>query len=235
MLFRCTVLGWLLFNSYVSHGHELVAVTTPLTPYQTFENGQVAGVNTQWVQRLLTKAELTADFSIYPWARAMNIAKTQPNVLIYAIARTTEREDDFYWVVRMAQFEQTLISLRVRQDEVMYKIEQQQRVSLALPRDHAANDYIKNLSFAAFIDVLHTATSDEAWQLLVNERVDVVVENPQLLPAMLPAMNLDLGLVHVIETIPGSRHHAYLAASKGTEPDVIQRLQQAYYTLFPGE
>lgn len=235
MLFRCIVAGWMLFTSYVLHGHELVAVTTPLTPYQTFEDGQVAGVNTQWVQRLLTEAKLTADFSIYPWARAMNIAKSQPNVLIYAIARTTEREDDFYWIARMAQFEQALISLKVSQNEVRHKIKQQQRISLALPRDHAANDYIKNLSFAAFIDVLYTATSDEAWELLVNERVDAVVENPQLLATMLPAKNLELGFVHVIAMIPGSQQDVYLAASKGTEPEVMQRLQQAYYTLFPAE
>ncbi|MCH8536517.1 MAG: transporter substrate-binding domain-containing protein [Alkalimonas sp.] len=225
----------LLSKSPVLHSHELLAVTTPLTPYQTFEQGEVAGMNTQWVQSLLVEAELTAEFEIYPWARAMNIAKTQPNVLIYAIARMTEREDDFYWIARMAQFEQALISLNEQQDEVMYKIEQQQRISLALPRGHAANDFIKSLPFYAFIDVLYTATTDEAWQLLLNKRVDAVVENPQLMPAIVSALGLALGSLSVLETIPGSQQDVYLAASKGTDPEVVQRLQQANHTLFPAK
>jgi polar amino acid transport system substrate-binding protein len=55
------------------------------------------GIASERVQQALTDAKLGFAIKYQPWARAFHIAKTKPNVLIYPIYRTVEREALFHW------------------------------------------------------------------------------------------------------------------------------------------
>ncbi|SEA04690.1 substrate-binding periplasmic protein [Alkalimonas amylolytica] len=223
--FAVGLFGW-------CQAEPLKAVTTPMSPYQTLEEGVVSGSNTDWVRRLLTEAGVEAEFAIYPWARAYQLARSEPNVLIYAIARTRERESEFQWIGRIASFELAVLVKSGQLVSLRHSLSQQQRLSLALPRNHAAVPLLPDLPHFGQLDVFYTASTDEALQLLMNGRVDAVVENPHLLPELLEPYQLTSDAVQVLLPVPGSRSDAYLAASKTTSTAVAERLQQAWQRLY---
>lgn len=214
------------------HAEPLKAVTSPMSPYQTLEHGEVSGSNTDWVRRLLDEAGVEAEFAIYPWARAYRLAQSEPNVLIYAIARTRERESEFLWIGHIASFELAVLVKSSKLQSLHYSLSQQQRLSLALPRSHAVETLLQDLTHFSQLDVFFTANTDEALLLLMNDRVDAVVENPLLLPELLQSYQLSGEALQVLLPIPTSRADVYLAASKGTDAAVVERLQQVWQRLY---
>ncbi|MFT5164760.1 MAG: polar amino acid transport system substrate-binding protein [Alteromonadaceae bacterium] len=79
--------------------HPLRVVTEELPPYnyRTID-GSVAGTSTQVVEALLQALKMKTKIELLPWPRAYKDATTLPNVLIYSITRTADREDNFHWL-----------------------------------------------------------------------------------------------------------------------------------------
>ncbi|MDC8771644.1 substrate-binding periplasmic protein [Roseateles albus] len=78
---------------------QLSLVTEEYPPYNMSEaKGQVGGISTQIVKALLAEAGLTHDVTIYPWARAISMARAQPNTCVYSMSRTPERESLYKWI-----------------------------------------------------------------------------------------------------------------------------------------
>jgi polar amino acid transport system substrate-binding protein len=64
------------------------------------EPGQ-RGVLLDLAEAMLKRAELPAQVTFYPWARAMLLAAEQPRTLILPLNRTPEREGRFQWLVKL--------------------------------------------------------------------------------------------------------------------------------------
>jgi len=75
--------------------HSLRVVTEDSYPVQYVENGQLKGKNATSINTALEMMKLDASIEVLPWARAYNMALSTPNVLIFSITRTPEREDLF--------------------------------------------------------------------------------------------------------------------------------------------
>lgn len=77
----------------------LRVVTEDLPPYQVVhEDKVVAGSAYLQVQAILQAAGLPCRTEVLPWARAFDLARTQPNTLVYSLARLPARENLFIWL-----------------------------------------------------------------------------------------------------------------------------------------
>ena len=85
-----------------AHAVTLRVVTEELPPYNMTRNGQLTGMSTEVVQAVLKEVNVEANIQSMPWARAYDLALHDPNVLIYSITRTAEREHLFKWVGTIA-------------------------------------------------------------------------------------------------------------------------------------
>ncbi|SEJ82794.1 ABC transporter substrate-binding protein [Pseudomonas sp. NFR16] len=77
-------------------------VTEELPPYNMTRDGVLTGMSTEVVQAVLKQVNVQATIQSMPWARAYDLALHDPNVLIYSITRTPEREPLFKWVGTIA-------------------------------------------------------------------------------------------------------------------------------------
>ncbi|NBB12240.1 ABC transporter substrate-binding protein [Pseudomonas sp. SLFW] len=77
-------------------------VTEELPPYNMTRDGQLTGMSTEVVRAVLKEVNVDATIQSMPWARAYDLALHDPNVLIYSITRTVEREPLFKWVGTIA-------------------------------------------------------------------------------------------------------------------------------------
>ncbi|GAA0352468.1 transporter substrate-binding domain-containing protein [Bowmanella denitrificans] len=77
-------------------------VTEHFPPFSYEQQGQMKGFSSDLVKLLMEDNNLTYQFSLYPWARAYQLALDTPNTLLYSVGRTEEREASFYWVGPLA-------------------------------------------------------------------------------------------------------------------------------------
>lgn len=92
----CVSLPTSLFTlSHAIQSTDLLVVTENLPPYNYKEGIAVKGVATEVVQALLKEVGLQADIHVLSWVRAYLKALEQPNVLIFSLVRTPEREEHF--------------------------------------------------------------------------------------------------------------------------------------------
>jgi len=61
-------------------------------------HGEVDGISSRILRALLAEAKLDYTVAVYPWARAIAMAATQPMTCVYSMSRTPERESLYQWV-----------------------------------------------------------------------------------------------------------------------------------------
>ena len=95
---RLLAITWLFPTPWGVLAASLTAYTEEWAPYNYSEGGSVKGIATDVLRAACGEARLDCRIFIVPWARALNTVSNTPNTLIYTIARTPAREDDFLWV-----------------------------------------------------------------------------------------------------------------------------------------
>lgn len=206
----------------------LRVVTELSPPHQTLVQGNVEGVSTALVRAILAEADLSAQIELYPWARAFRIASSQPNVLIYNIARTAEREKAFQWIGTVAAYQLGFVGLSHRKDIQIASLAAAQGYTIAVQRDDLTADFLMNHGFKPGVQLVLVADIAESWQLLLNGKVDLVVDDPVALNSMAATLALPQHYVQFIYAIPELAQHTWLAASITTPVELVKRLQQAH-------
>jgi polar amino acid transport system substrate-binding protein len=212
---------------------DLLVVTEPMPVFQQMENGQIAGSNTRLVRNIIHAAQLQAEFQMYPWARAYSLALNQPDVLIYGMARTKEREALFHWIGPLASFQLGFVRLKVNKKAAVQQFDDAKSLTIAVQRQDSSFDFLVSQGFVEGKQLVVVADAEQSWLLLANGKVDLIVENPVLLPALARTTALMQDAVELVYPIPQLELKAYLAASKNTSKDKIERLKHAYQLVMP--
>jgi len=93
------VVVYALACTSVCAAERLVLATEEYPPYNMSDTrGHVVGLSTDIVKALLDAAGYEYDITIYPWARAIGMARTQVNTCVYSMSRTPEREALYKWI-----------------------------------------------------------------------------------------------------------------------------------------
>lgn len=77
---------------------ELRILTEPGPPTAFMEDGELRGFGVDVVRELIERTGANAQIEIMPWTRAYTLAQRGPNVALFAMVRTPEREQRFQWV-----------------------------------------------------------------------------------------------------------------------------------------
>lgn len=67
----------------------------------TDKKGEITGLSVEFVQEIQRRIGNSTEILLIPWARAYKSALTLPNVVIFSIARTPEREEKFHWIAHV--------------------------------------------------------------------------------------------------------------------------------------
>jgi polar amino acid transport system substrate-binding protein len=195
-------------------------------PHQMWLNDQPAGITTSLVQRILQLADLPAQFEVYPWARGFKLAKNTPNVLIFNMARTQDREDDFIWIGEVNCYQLSFFTLATRTDIALSSIEDAKAYSIAAARDDFSSQWLQQQGFTK---QLHESIDiEQSWHLLRNGKVDLVVDDPFAATYMAQRMHLQPEDIRQVMPLPALSQKTWLALHKSSDPALVARLQQAF-------
>lgn len=207
-------------------GTPLTVVTEEFAPYSFVERGEVRGYSTEVVRAALGRAGIDYEIQIYPWARALQMATTRPNVLIYSIVRTPQRENQFHWIATIAPRNVYLYKLAARQDIQIHTLADLKPYRIAANRGDVVEEQLHQLGLAADL----SAKDVFSLQKLIAGRVDFMVATELSINNLCLRANVSCALLERGMQMPEISGY-YVAASLGTPAATVQRLRQAFALL----
>lgn len=201
----------------------LRVVTTDLPPYVVRDGSQVTGSATGAVRAVLARLGIAPIFEVVPWPRAYAEALAIPNMLIYPIARTPEREGHFIWIDQVADYQVHLFRLAARADIVLQRLADAARYAVAgLARD-VKTDYLA----VHGVRVQPVAHEIDAVAMLLHGRVDLVASDDLAMAARIRELGADPARVVPALPLPEISHPLYMALSRGTDPRIVAAFRNA--------
>ena len=214
-------------SSHAAAQLSVMVYTENSPPYQLQGKHQVEGLSTEKVRAILQLADIDATIEMMPWARALQVSSRQSNALIYAIARTPEREPYFTWIAPVANFKLGVITLRKRQDLKLTDEMTLNHLTVASQRDDIASFWLEKHGFVENRNKLLCADIVCSWTLLKNGGVDFIIEDPNLIAATAPLVGLTADDIMLQFTIDELDVVGYLAANKQLNRVILDKLIRA--------
>ncbi len=203
-------------------------VVTEETAYSYLKEGKVSGPATEVVEATLQRAGLhDYQIGLYPWARAYDMALQEPGVLVYLIARTSDREALFRWVGEIMRIEYHFYKLRGRDDIRVPDLEAAKAYRIGVVREDVRHQF---LQANGFTKVVVTAHNSDNFKRLLNGQVDLVPMPERDMIALCNEVGLDAGEVERVFT-PDHSTRLYMAYSRLTDDETVLRTQAAFEHL----
>ena len=207
-----------------------VSFVTEINPPFQFNNekGELDGFSVEIVRALKDKSGISGEISAYPWARAYKISQEQPNVFIFTITRTKNRERLFYWIGNFQTSNESLFALKSRSDIKINYIGDAKKYRVAVPIDDAAAVRLESLNFNRK-SLIYVSDQEQSVRMLHTGRVDLNLNNEQGFYAKVRELGIPIEdftkLLVVEQTYFG------LAASLGTSPELVEKMRAAFVEL----
>jgi polar amino acid transport system substrate-binding protein len=160
----------LLLFATLASAEQLKVVTEDFGPYNYIENGEVKGFSTEITKEVLKRADLQYTLNLYPWSESYNIAQNQPNVLIYSIGRTLEREHLFKWVGSVVELEVYFYKLKNRVDIKINSLDDLRRYKLGVVKDDLRHQFLSKVISTNKLNVVPTDANN--LRLLFEHKID---------------------------------------------------------------
>jgi polar amino acid transport system substrate-binding protein len=222
LLFAGTLLG------AVAHGASITAVTE--TSAYTFLTGErVAGPATEVVEKTLQTAGLTDyQLKLYPWARAYDMALKEPGVLIYLIARTPVREQQFQWAGEIMTIQYHLYRLRERTDIHVKTLADAKNYTIGVMRDDVRQQYLQT---KGFYRLTVSAQAIDSFNKLIKHQVDLLPLAEADTSGLCLQAHFDCAGLERVLTLDETTVGLYMAYSTSTEASIVQRTRVAFDKL----
>jgi polar amino acid transport system substrate-binding protein len=234
--YKCRLISYILLLGFTAaNASEVMVVTEQSPPYQTLVNDEVAGSATETVKRFLAEAGVSADFAMYPWARAYKKASTDANTLIYAMAKSPERLPKFHWLIPVSDYDFGLVTTNDGKPVSIQDWTQLKKHRIAVQRDDIAQQWLLSLGLVEDEHFITCSDINCSWQLLFNGNVDLIIETEELIEHMTQLFKRPADSVRFIKVIPELKVRGYLAAGLHTDPHILQKLLDAAPRFKPAQ
>jgi polar amino acid transport system substrate-binding protein len=206
---------------------SLTVLLEELPPYSYADSlGQPNGYSVDLARELLTRAKLEARFEFNSWARIIVRGRSDANVLIAAITRLPEREQQFVWLGQIATRRGTLYRLHSRPDLALSTLADAKTYRIAVVKDDVSE---RELIKQGFDPILNFDRSNDYVSMLRRffaGRADLLALNQVVAPALLKQLGYDVGLIDPLVKFSDSKPS--MALSLGTEEAVRLPLKLAW-------
>ncbi|MDT8999261.1 transporter substrate-binding domain-containing protein [Paucibacter sp. APW11] len=195
--------------------------TEEYAPYNYTIKGKPSGLSVEIVMELQRRMRLDIPIEVVPWARGYRSASTEPWVGLFVTARTAEREPLFQWVGPISATRAHLYARRGEQTGIRSLDDARKVPQIMVPREWYIHQDLRSRGFTNLEPV--STPADAMRMLLANRSVVIAMDESTVAETMRLA-----GLVSdpPEPIVKISEALLYIAFSKGTPAEVVQRWQQ---------
>lgn len=209
--------------------NKIDVVTEFLEPYQVQNpDGSVGGYSTDIVRALFKQTKMTATIKAMPWARAYEVAKSQPNTMIYSIAHTKHRDKQFRWVGSVKKERLYFWGLRKYFPHPVATEALLKGLKVAASRNSNVAQYLISNKF---FNIYQLIKEEQNMLMLYRERVDLIVATELTLQNRAKKLGLDFSKMAKIKEVKELNNDLSIAFSKNTAPELVSRFQLAFKQL----
>ncbi|WP_168171388.1 transporter substrate-binding domain-containing protein [Lacimicrobium sp. SS2-24] len=165
----------LLVCSLSAHGAQLRAVTEHFPPFSFKTENGYDGFSIAFFKQVAERLDMELKVEMMPWARAYHIASTQPDTLIFSMARTAERETQFLWLEPFASNQVSLFGRKSQHYPGFKQWTDAQFYRVGVIRDSAtAHIMTSHDAFSTRNNLVEVENIAQLTGLLELDRVDVI-------------------------------------------------------------
>ncbi|WP_159084479.1 substrate-binding periplasmic protein [Dongshaea marina] len=204
-------------------------VTDNWRPYNYEENGEIKGIGTEILKKILNRSGFKYEITVYPWPRAYRKALHEKNVLIYSISRTPDREHLFKWVVPVGKSQFSYL-YRLKKNSHINPKNIQEAKTYKVGANLNSMNHLWLISEGFSIDMLTTPHSQKLTvKMFAHGRFDMIAFNSATMKDEFSHYGLSpdkvTPVLALFKTAP------YIAMSQRTDDLVKERLLKAYDAL----
>ncbi len=220
----------LLAASCQAGAQQIVAVSEESVPFQYTSKGAIVGPAAELVRETLRRAALPHEMRLYPWPRAYAMAERDPNVLIFTMARTEEREKEFHWVGEVYPAEFRFIKLKSRTDISIKSLGDARKYSIGIVNQDITHQFLLKHGFSPDkLDI--TANNDINFRKVAAGRVDLILRSKRALDMLCLRDKAMCDLLETSYVVSEMKTSLWMAFSKSTPDSVVARARSAYDKL----
>lgn len=213
----------LLICLSVSAQPGLTLLSHDLPPYTESRDGQLDGLAVRLMQEVQHELGVRYSVRLYPLKRALALTRVGPNVALFVVQRTPEREPNFKWVGplfvnRVLIYQAPASKHRLTE---LSQLRQLPRVGVVLGN---ADD--ERLTREGYPNLVRYKTVEEAIERLVLGKIDALPLGERVLDAILDQMGFSRRSV-VNSGVLLHEAGLYIAFSRDTADAEVARWQQA--------
>jgi len=230
-IFRYLFISCLLCS--VSKAEEWLAVTEEFPPYNYTSEGEAYGYATEIVKAMAEHLNITIPIRYLPWSRAMQVANTQSNVLIFSILRTKERENKYHWIGEIDDMTLYIWQLR---DNPGLLAKPPDEITYAAIRtlDKNISNLLSGSSITQASNIVTVEKSEQMVGMLLKKRVDRILLAERAWYGMTGTFEVsELQRLEPVELVLSNE--LTIAASLKTDPNSIIKLEQAFVEVMASE
>ncbi len=217
-----SIMWFVLVMFMTSHAKALDVITEDLPPLSYYQDGEVTGCSTDIVREIMKRVGERSPVEIKPWARGYKDAQGDEEVALFSTAKTPERESLFQWVGPISDITD---SFYARNDSqlMMSTLEDARSASqIAVLRESYTEQQLKN---DGFTNLYSAKTPELAIRMVLAKRIPFVVASNLTIPGTLKKLGKNSNELIPVFTI--AKTQTYIAFSKATPPDVVNKWQAA--------
>jgi polar amino acid transport system substrate-binding protein len=206
-------------------GQSITVVTEEYPPYNFHDpaKNQISGMATEVVEEVLKRSKLDYTLSLYPWARAYQMAQDAPNVLIYSIGRNEKRETLFKWVDVIAPYDVYLYRLKSRPEIKVSSVDDIKHYKIGAVRDDVRAQYLEKAAVPLDLVIEDSANAKK----LASQRIDLFPIDELAMVALYKREGLDPHSVVKAFKLEALSAGLYMAFSKQTPDELVRKCRAA--------
>lgn len=203
---------------------QSLTIYTEIAPPNQFldGNGVLTGYYVELVREIQKRTGNADPIQVVPWVRGYNEVQSRPNVLLFSVVRSKEREPLFQWVGPAAE---SAFSFYVRADSKVeiHRLKDAKKLSLIGVYKEDIRDQF--LTRAGFTNLDRSLDMETMVKKLMAGRIDAMVGAAEGIAQITQSAGFHAGDVKGIFSF--MKVQTYLAFSRGTPTKAVRAWQRA--------
>lgn len=218
---------FLCFKAYSDDLKNIVIYSDEDIPYVTInKEGLIdGGIATEVIYKVLNKLNLPkSTIENVPWARAYFNATTKPNVIIYPIVKTKERQENLDFIIKLLDSTVFLYKLKSRTDIKIKNLNEAKKYRICAVRDDYRADYLKLNNFE-YIELATNSTLNV--KKFIEGRCDLIISTEIGIQNKLKSLKYEFNLIDNVFSLKNLDSALYAAINKNTSKEIKDKIKLA--------
>lgn len=193
--------------------------------YIDSDTGAVTGYVTKFVREVLTEANMNYRIDIVPWVRAIHALDSTPNVMVYSMARTPERESKYHWVGKTLPLDFYLYGQKKDLAQLPRTFDDAINSRIAVVRADVVADFLESQQFQ---NLIYVRTPSLYLNMLERNRIDLFPFTELEIGFFARENGVDENSLIGVTKLEEVSKDQFIVMSKSTDVSVLKKLDDAY-------